>query len=59
MVEVVTIRKLFTARTTPAESSALVVRNCHAAKLGRVYGPRSCNSNNRSFKDVEYDVAPR
>ena len=40
-----TIRKLFLARTTSAESSALVVRNCHAAQPDRVYGPRSCNSN--------------
>src|ERR1700722_9270838 len=42
---IATIRKLFAARTTLAECSALVVRNCHAAQLGRVYGPRSCNSN--------------
>ena len=44
-VEIATIRKLFTTRTTSAESSALVVRNCHTAQLNRVYGPRSCNSN--------------
>src|SRR5271170_7859625 len=44
-LEIATIRKLFAARTTSAECSALVVRNCHAAQLGRVYGPRSCNSN--------------
>jgi len=42
---IATIRKLFAARTTSAESSALVVRYCDAAQLDRVYGPRSCNSN--------------
>src|SRR5271170_4577171 len=42
---IATICKLFAARTTLAECSALVVRNCYAAQLGRVYGPRSCNSN--------------
>ena len=46
-LEIATIRKLFAARTTLAECSALVIRNCHAAQLGRVYGPRSCNSNTR------------
>ena len=44
-VEVATTRKLFAARTTSAESPASVVRNRHTAQLGRVYGPRSCNSN--------------
>src|SRR5277367_978021 len=44
-LEIAIIRELFAARTTSAECSALVVRNCHAAQLGRVYGPRSCNSN--------------
>ena len=48
-LEIATIRKLFAARTTSAECSALVVRNCHAAQLGRVYGPRSCNSNIKEF----------
>jgi len=28
-----------------AEHSALIVCNCNAAQLGRVYGLQSCNSN--------------
>src|SRR5271168_4562912 len=47
---IATICKLFAARTTSAECSALVVRNCHAAQLGRVYGPRSCNSNSLPWR---------
>jgi hypothetical protein len=40
-VEVATLRKLFAARKTSAECSALMVRNCHAVQLDQVYSSRA------------------
>jgi len=56
-VKVATVCKLFATCTIPAECSAQVVCNCHTAQLGRVYSPRSCNSNTPTQRS-DYCIPP-